>query len=104
MTYTSNYAPSITAYVNTGATDSGAHITQLKTTLTREMNKFFKEKKWLKENDANLTGDDISEGLYIVFNYTAPNVKYDAQVKSRVSEIDTKFLTSAFGNELQYWC
>ena len=103
MTYTSNYAPSITAYVNTGATDSGAHITQLKTTLTREMNKFFKEKKWLKETDANLTGDDISEGLYIVFNYTAPNVKYDAQVKSRVSEIDTKFLTSAFGNELQYW-
>ena len=35
--------------VNTGLTDSGPHITQIKTILTREMNKFFREKKWLKE-------------------------------------------------------
>lgn len=103
MTYTSNYSPSITAYVNTGETDSGNHITQLKTTLTREMNKFFKAKKWLKENDTNLTGDDISEGLFIVYNYTAPDVKYDAQVKSRITEIDTKYLTSTFAAELSFW-
>ena len=40
MTYTSNYSSSIVAYVNTGLTDTGAHITQLKTTITREMNKY----------------------------------------------------------------
>ena len=103
MTYTSNYSSTIVAYVNTGLTDTGAHITQLKTTLTREMNKFFREKGWLKEKDENLTGDDIQEGLYVVFNYTAPAVGYDAQVKSRVTKIDTKPEISAFSSALTDW-
>lgn len=103
MTYTSNYSSSIVAYVNTGLTDTGSHITQLKTTITREMNKFFREKGWLKEKDENLTGDDIQEGLYLVFNYTAPSVAYDAQVKSRVTAIDTKAEISAFTEALTSW-
>ena len=103
MTYTSNYSSSIIAYVNTGLTDTGAHITQLKTTLTREMNKYFREKGWLKEKDENLTGDDIQEGLYLVFNYTAPSVAYDAQVKSRVTAIDTKAEISTFSEALNQW-
>ena len=103
MTYTSNYSSTIVPYVNTGLTDTGAHITQLKTALTREMNKFFREKKWLKDKDENLTGDDIQEGLYIVFNYTAPSVSYDAQVKSRITSIDTKPEVAAFVEALQSW-
>ena len=103
MTYTNNYSSTFVAYVNTGLTDTGAHITQLKTTLTREMNKFFREKKWLKDKDENLTGDDIQEGLYMIFNYTAPSVAYDAQVKSRVTSIDTKPEITAFTEALQNW-
>ena len=103
MTYTSNYSSSFIAYVNTGLTDTGAHITQLKTCLTREMNKFFREKGWLKEKDENLTGDDIQEGIYVIFNYTAPSVAYDAQVKSRVTSIDTKPEIAAFSEALHNW-
>ena len=103
MTYTGNYSSTIVPYVNTGLTDTGAHITQLKTALTREANKFFKEKKWLKKDDVNLTGDEVQEGMLIVFNYTAPNVKYDAQVKSRVTGIETKFETATFVEHLNEW-
>ena len=103
MTYTSNYSSTIVPYVNTGLTEIGPHITQLKTTLTREMNKFFREKGWLKDKDENLTGDDIQEGIYIVFNYTAPSVSYDAQVKSRITAIDTKPMISAFTEALNNW-
>ena len=103
LTYTSNYSSSIVAYVNTGLTDTGAHITQLKTTITREMNKFFREKGWLKEKAENLTGDDIQEGIYIVFNYTAPSVAYDAQVKSRITSIDTKPEIAAFSEAFSAW-
>ena len=103
MTYTSNYSSTIVPYVNTGLTDTGAHITQLKTALTREMNKFFRAKGWLKEKDENLTGDDIQTGVYIVFNYTAPSVSYDAQVKSRVTAIDTKAEIAAFTEALVSW-
>ena len=103
MTYTSNYSSTIVPYVNTGLTESGPHITQIKTALTREMNKFFRDKKWLKEKDENLTGDDIQEGMYMVFNYTAPSVSYDAQVKSRITAIDTKPAVAAFVMALNSW-
>ena len=103
MTYTTNYSSTIIPYVNTGLTDSGPHITQFKTVLTREFNKFFKEKKWLKDKDTNFSGDDIQEGLYVVFNYTAPNVSYDAQVKSRVTSIDTKIEIAAITENIQNW-
>ena len=103
LTYTSNYSSIMVPYVNTGLTEKGPHITQVKTVMTREFNKFFREKKWLKEKDENLTGDDIQEGMYIVFNITAPNIAYDAQVKSTVTKIEMTPFTQALADNLQYW-
>ena len=103
ITYTSNYSLNLVPYVNTGLTEKGPHITQIKTVLTREFNKFFRDKKWLKEKDENLTGDDIQEGMYIVFNITAPNIAYDAQVKSTVTKIDMAPFNQALVDNLQYW-
>ena len=102
LTYTSNYSLTLVPYVNTGLTEKGPHITQVKTILTREMNKFFKEKKWLKSGDENLTGEDMQEGMYIVFNITVPNVAYDAQVKSTVTKIDMTPFTQIISDNLQY--
>ena len=41
--------------------------------------------------------------MYVVFNYTAPNVSYDAQVKSRVTSIDTKIEIAAITENIQNW-
>ena len=103
LTYTSNYSSTVVPYVNTGLTERGPHITQVKAILTREFNKFFRDKKWLKDKDENLTGDDIQEGMYIVFNITAPNISYDAQVKSTVTKIDMTPFTATIVEHLQYW-
>lgn len=103
MTYTSNYSPTIIPYVNTGLTDSGPHITQLKTYITKVFNKFLRDKKWLKDKEENLTGDDIQEGLYLVFNITAPNIGYDAQIKSRITKIDMKPFIGPFVVAFEEW-
>ena len=103
LTYTSNYSLTLVPYVNTGLTEKGPHITQIKTLITREFNKFFRDKKWLKDKEENLTGDDIQEGMYIVFNMTAPNVAYDAQVKSTVTKLDMSNFSTAIAEQLQYW-
>ena len=103
MTYTSNYSLTMVPYVNTGLTANGPHISQIKALLTREFNKFFRDKKWLKEKDENLSGDDLQEGLYIVFNITAPNVAYDAQVKTRVTKLEMAPFTQAIAEELRVW-
>lgn len=103
MTYTSNYSTTIIPYVNAGLTETGPHITQFKAQFTKSFNKFLRDKKWLKEKDENLTGDDIQEGMYLVFNITAPGISYDAQVKSRITKIDMKPFIAPFGEALVNW-
>ena len=103
LTYTSNYSSTFVSYVNAGLVETSPIQTQMKTALTREMNKFFREKKWLKDKDENLTGDDIQEGIFIVFNATCPGVGYDSQVKTRVVKMECKNHMASFVAELQNW-
>lgn len=103
MTYTDKYSSTIVPYVNTGLTESGPHITQFKTTITKVFNKFLRDKKWLKEKDENLSGEDIQEGMYLVFSITAPGVSYDAQTKSRIVKLDMKPFNSVFSEALEAW-
>lgn len=103
MTYTSNYSLTIIPYVNTGLTSAGPHITQIKSLLTREFNKFFRDKKWLKDKDENLTGDDLQEGLYIIFNITTSNVAYNAQVKTTITKLEMTPFISTIAEELRNW-
>ena len=103
LTYTSNYDSKLIPFVNSGLTESGQHITQIRTIITREFNKFFRDKKWLKDKEENLTGNDIQEGMYILFNITAPDVVFDAQVKNRVVKIDMTPFTRAIIDNLEAW-
>ena len=103
LTYSNSYSLNIVPYVNTGETSDGPHIRQVKTIITREFNKFYREKKWLKDKDANLEGGDIQEGMVIVFNITAPGVSYDAQTKSRVVKLDMTPFSSVIADGVQTW-
>ena len=103
LTYTTAYNGTIIPYVNTGLTEKGSHITLIKALITKEFNKFFRDQKWLKEKDENLTGDDIAEGQYIVFNITASGVAYDAQVKSNITKIDIKPFINGLTEDLRVW-
>ena len=103
LTYTSNYNLTLIPYVNTGLTESGPHISMIKTVLTRTFNNFIREKKWLKDDEENLTGEDFQEGMYLVFNLTAPGVSYDAQVKSRIVKINMAPFTAALAENLTIW-
>ena len=103
MTYTSNYSLTLIPYVNTGLTENGPHIAMIKTIITRTFNSFIRDKKWLKDDEENLTGDDFQEGMYLVFNITAPGVSYDAQVKSRITKINMAPFTSALAENLNIW-
>lgn len=102
LTYTSSSSSSIISYVNCGLTDSGPHIASMKSTITRILNKWAKENNLLGDKDKNLDGSSLQEGLILVSNITAENVKYEAQVKSTVTKIDTDF-ASIFGQKLEVW-
>ena len=103
LTYTSNYSEDITSYVNYGLTESGVHLTALRTSLTRAINKYANENGLLKKNDDNLTGQELSEGLVIIFNLKAKKVAYDSQSKVRVVDIDKTLINETINNNFVNW-
>ena len=103
LTYGSKSSSNFVVYVNCGLTMAGPHITGIKSCITRTLNKWAKEQGLLKEKEKNLEGSALQEGLVFVCNITAENVAYDAQVKTTITKIDTSFITSSLGKQLEIW-
>ena len=103
MTYTSDYSDSTTAYVNYGLTESGVHISTVRAGLTRQINKFAIDNGLLKKNQDLLTQAELNEGLFLVFNIKATNVKYDSQTKTKVVDLDKTLINSVINNEFVDW-
>ena len=104
MVYTTKNNCNIIPYVNFGLTDSGPHITAIKSCITRTLNKWAREQSLLKEKDKNLDGTSLQEGLVLIFNLISPGVSYDAQTKSRIVNNDfVPFLNTTFGDLFEQW-
>lgn len=102
LTFTEDPGSNIIAYVNYGYTESGPHISSLKTSITRILNNWARENGLLKEKDKNLDGNSVQEGMCVVCNIISKGVAYDAQTKGKVVKVDTSFL-SKFNQELEVW-
>lgn len=103
MSFCANSSSSIVSYVNYGLTTVGPHITSIKSTITRVLNKWAKEQGLLKKQDKSLDGSSLQEGMILVFNLVTKDVSYNAQVKTTVTKIDSSFATSALSRELEIW-
>lgn len=103
MTFCGNSSSRIIPYVNYGLTESGPHITAIKSTITRVMNNWAKENGLLKKGDKNLDGSSIQEGMLLVCNIVSKNVAYNAQVKTAITKMDTSFVTSTLGKAFELW-
>ena len=103
ITYTSDYAENIDAYVNLGLTDAGEHIKAFHTAFVKAVNKYATDTGLLKKNDRNFNNAEIAEGLYVVCNMTTTTAKYDAQNKSRIDDIDAKIINSVVGGDFATW-
>ena len=68
LQYNDTYSDNYKLYTNNIPNSSGTHLTGLRTALTRAMNEFARDKKILKDKEANLTGDDLKEGLTFVLS------------------------------------
>ena len=102
--YCSRDSAVIRAYVNYGLTEQGPHISAIKGTITKELNKWAREQGFLKGKEKNLDGESLQEGLVLVFNLVAPSISYDSQVKSRIVNKDfVPFLNEVFSEQLEIW-
>jgi len=64
--------------------DGGSHMTGFRMALTRVLNDYARKSKILKDNDPNLTGDDVREGLVAVVSVKLPEPQFEGQTKTRL--------------------
>lgn len=101
-TFVDESSSNILAYVNYGYTDSGPHITGVKTAITRVFNSWAKSQGLLKAKEKNIDGASIQEGLILAFSLVSKGVAYNAQTKEKVVKCDTSFLDD-FSTQLEVW-
>jgi DNA gyrase subunit B len=96
---------SIYAFANgINNTDGGAHVTGFRNALTRVVNTYARGKNLLKENETNLTGDDVREGLTAVISVKLKDPQFSSQTKEKlVSPVASGAVATVLGDALAAW-
>ena len=106
MQYTTSYHENVISFANNIHThEGGTHEQGFRTALTRVINDYAKKNKILKENEDNLTGEDVREGLTAVISIKHPVPQFEGQTKtklgnSEVVKITNRLFSDAFAEFL----
>ncbi|SEH48064.1 MULTISPECIES: DNA topoisomerase (ATP-hydrolyzing) subunit B [Atopobiaceae] len=74
--------------------EGGMHLEGFRTALTKVVNEYARSHKLLKEKEANLTGDDIREGLTAVISVKLPDPQFEGQTKAKLGSSYMRTLTN----------
>lgn len=95
LMYNDSYNELLLSFANNVRTiDGGTHETGFKTALTRVFNDYGKKYKLLKDNDKNLSGDDVREGLTAVISVKLTEAQFEGQTKGKLGNTDITPLVS----------
>jgi len=102
LQYNDSFTESTFAFANCINTiDGGTHLTGFRSALTRVLNDYARKQKILKDADANLSGEDVREGLVAVISVKIPEPQFEGQTKTRLGNAELKgMVESALGEEL----
>ena len=105
MQWNAGYSESVHTFANTINThEGGTHEEGFRAALTSVVNKYAKDKKLLKEKDANLTGDDIREGLAAVISVKVSQPQFEGQTKTKLGNTEVKsFVQRVCNEQLNHW-
>lgn len=94
LQYTDGYHTSLFSFANNIHTyEGGTHESGAKTALTRVINDYAKRSKIMKENEENLTGEDVREGLTLVLSIKHPNPQFEGQTKTKLGNSEARTIT-----------
>ncbi len=89
--YNEGFNESTYAFANCINTiDGGAHLTGFRTALTRVLNDYARKHKVIKETEANLSGDDVREGLVAIISVKLTDPQFEGQTKTRLGNPELK--------------
>jgi len=91
LQYNDGFSESIYSFancVNTG--DGGSHLTGFRSALTRALNDYARKNKFIKEEEPNLIGDDVREGLTAIISVKLSEPQFEGQTKGKLGNPEIK--------------
>ena len=86
-----SYNDSCFSFVNNITTpEGGTHLAGFKNAMTKTFNEYARNQKLLKDNGANLSGDDIREGLTAIISIKIPEPQFEGQTKQKLGNSEAR--------------
>jgi DNA gyrase subunit B len=91
LQYNDSYTENVLAFANNiNTVDGGSHVTGFRAALTSSLNDWARRSAVLKDADANLSGDDVREGLTAVISVKLPEPQFEGQTKAKLGNAEVK--------------
>ncbi len=105
LQYNDGFADSTFSFANcVNTVDGGTHLTGFRSALTRVLNDYAHKHKFLKDDEPNLVGDDVREGLTAIISVKLAEPQFEGQTKSKLGNIEVKSVVeSVVGEELSLY-
>ncbi len=101
LQYNDNYSETVYSFANgINTVDGGSHVTGFRAALTRTLNEYGRKANLLKESDANLSGDDVREGLTAAISVKLPEAQFEGQTKGKLNNAEVRTQTEMVVTEM----
>jgi len=91
MQYNDSYIENVLSFANNINThEGGTHLSGFRTAITRSINDYIRKMNLLKEQDSNLSGDDVREGLTGVLSVKLTNPQFEGQTKTKLGNSEMR--------------
>lgn len=102
LQYNDSYTENIYSFANNINThEGGTHESGFKSALTRVINDYARKTGMIKDNSANLTGDDVREGLTAIISVKIPEPQFEGQTKTKLGNSEVRgIVESLFAEKL----
>ncbi|WP_338473300.1 DNA topoisomerase (ATP-hydrolyzing) subunit B [Niallia sp. XMNu-256] len=96
MQYNDSYTGYIYSYANNIHThEGGTHESGFKTALTRVINDYARKSNLIKDNETNLSGEDVREGLIAIVSIKHPDPQFEGQTKTKLGNSEVRAITDS---------
>ncbi|MBR2825446.1 MAG: DNA topoisomerase (ATP-hydrolyzing) subunit B [Solobacterium sp.] len=101
--YNDGYNPNVYTFCNNiNTAEGGTHEEGFRLALNRVINKYARDKGFLKDKDENLTSDDCKEGITAIISVKHPDPQYEGQTKTKLGNTEVrKIVSEIFGTQLE---
>ena len=91
LQYNDGFTESTSSFANcVNTADGGSHLTGFRSALTRVLNDYARKNKFLKDDEPNLVGDDVREGLTAIISVKLTEPQFEGQTKTKLGNLEVK--------------